>query len=294
MSNDMSSVAIEASDADFQQVVIEASKQVPVLVDFWAPWCEPCKVIGPVLEKLAGEANGRFKLVKVNMDENPMLAQALMIQSIPAVKLIVNGAVQDEFTGALPEPEILKFLEKNLPSESDQEAAAGLDEYADGDTEGAVEKFEEALQDDSENPVALIGMGNHQFEEGKPEEARAILQRVSEFDLDRLPDKAQAEKALAGLRSKLYLFDSQQASSESAVGGGNEAALGSRLHEGCGLALSGAHEAALERFLSIVQENRKFMDDAGRKAMVAVFDLLPNDSEITYNYRNKLSSLLFS
>ena len=270
---------------------------MPVLVDFWAPWCEPCKVIGPVLEKLAAEADGRFKLVKVNMDESPMLAQALMIQSIPAVKLFVNGAIKDEFLGAYPEPEIRKFLEKNLPSASDEEAESGLQQFAEGDREKALEMFEQALQEDPDNAVALIGMGNYQFDEGNLEEARAAVARVSEFDLGNLADKANAEKALAGLRAKLFLRDSLDACAAAGGGvSGGDAAddISSRLRRGCELALEGAYEASLEALLSIVAENRKFMDDIGRKGMVAVFDLLPNDSELTYAYRNKLSSLLFS
>ena len=294
MSNDMSSHAIDASDADFQQVVLEASREVPVLVDFWAPWCGPCKVIGPVLEKLAGEANGGFKLVKVNMDESPMLAQALMIQSIPAVKLFVNGAIKDEFMGAYPEPEIRNFLEKNLPSPSDQGAESGLQQFAEGDKEKALEMFQQALKEDPDNTVALIGMGNYHFDKGNTEEARGIAERVSESDLDRLPDKAEVEKSLAGLRAKLYLWDNLQACTDADNGGAEAGGLGARLREGCELALEGAHEEALKRFLSIVQEDRSFMEDVGRKAMVAMFDLLPNDSELTYGYRNKLSSLLFS
>ena len=298
MSIDMSQPVVDASDADFQQVVLEESKQVPVLVDFWAPWCAPCKTIGPVLEMLAAEAGGRFKLVKVNMDENPMLAQALMIQSIPAVKLFVNGAIKDEFLGAYPEPEIRKFLEKNIPSASDEGAESGLQQFAEGDKERALEMFQQALQEDPDNAVALIGMGNYQFEEGNLEEARAAVARVSEFDLGNLVDKANAEKALAGLKAKLFLRDSLDACADAGGGdaGGGDAAddINSRLRRGCELALEGSYEASLEALLSIVGEDRKFMDDIGRKSMVAVFDLLPNDSELTFAYRNKLSSLLFS
>ena len=126
MSNDMSNSVVDATDADFQQVVIDAPENLPILVDFWAPWCAPCKTLGPILEKLATEAQGSFKLVKVNMDENPMLAQALMIQSIPAVKLFVNGVIKDEFMGAFSEADIRSFLDQNLPSSSDLEGHIGI------------------------------------------------------------------------------------------------------------------------------------------------------------------------
>ncbi len=290
MSIDMSHQSVEATDADFQQTVLEASREVPVLVDFWAPWCEPCKVIGPVLEKLAQESGGGFKLVKVNMDENPMLAQALMIQSIPAVKLFVNGAIKDEFMGAYPEPEIRKFLEQNLPTSSDESAGSALEMYAEGQTEEAIETFEQTLAEDPDNAAGLIGLGNHMADQGNLEEAKKAAERVTDAALERLTDKAPAEKALNGLKAKIFLHECLEAAEEKKA----EDEMSVRFENACRQALQGAHEEALEGFFSIVKEDRAFHGDGGRKGMVAVFDLLPNDSPITYAYRNKLSSVLFS
>ncbi|MCZ6473763.1 MAG: tetratricopeptide repeat protein [SAR324 cluster bacterium] len=296
MSNDMSHQSVEATDADFQQTVIDQSRQVPVLVDFWAPWCEPCKVIGPVLEKLEQEKAGSFKLVKVNMDDNPMLAQALMIQSIPAVKLFVNGEIKDEFMGAYPEPEIRKFLDKNLPVSSDQNEMSALELYFQGATAEAVQIFQRTLAEDAENAEALIGLGHYMADQGQLEEARQMDARVTDAALEGLVDKTIAVKARSALQSKLFFHDmlGEDASTEVEGGASDQEGLEARFRLACQQALQGIPEEALEGFFSIVKENREFRKDAGRKGMVAVFDMLPNDSPLTHSYRNKLSSILFS
>ena len=169
--------------------------------------------------------------------------------------------------------------------------------------------FEQALAEDPDNAIALIGMGNWHFDDGNIPEARSMAERVKESDFEQLSDKSQAEKSLAELCAKLQLWDYLQACNTAQNNAAqndaaqndaaqNDAAqndaLTARMQEGCRFALEGGCQEALSRFLSIVQEDRGFMDDVGRKAMVAVFDLLPVGSELTYDYRNKLSLLLFS
>ncbi len=287
---------VDAGDANFQQVVIDASHEVPVLVDFWAPWCEPCKVIGPVLEKLAAEYQGKFKLVKVNMDENPMLAQALMIQSIPAVKLIADGAIKDEFMGASPEPEIRNFLEKNLAplAAPEDDASAGLGLLAMGDRAGALRIFQANLADKPNDAVALIGMGTLALEEGNLEQAKQALEAVVEDDLGNLSDKTVPLRFLAALRSRLFLIEQAETRNSEGEPPEAEGDIEARFTGACGNALEGGFEEALESLLKIVREDRKFRDDGGRKAMLAVFDLLPPDSELGNSFRSQLSSLLFS
>ena len=286
---------IEATDADFQQKVIDASHQMPMLVDFWAPWCGPCKTLGPLLEKLADEYDGRFTLVKVNMDENPMLAQALRIQSIPNVKLVVNGALQDEFAGAYPEPEVRRFLDHHLPSEADREAIQGIQQMDSGDLESAVERFRQTLAEDPRNAVALVGLGNYYIDQGDLEQAKAMERDVSEVELDRLPEQKAIENDLAELRAKIFLTEHAGDPSEAAAqleANGDD--LAARLPLACAQGLQGQFEPALEHLLRIVKQDRKFQGDAGRKGMLAVFALLPPESPLDGEYRQKLSSLLFA
>lgn len=285
---------LEATDATFEKVVVERSREVPVLVDFWAPWCAPCRQLGPVLEQLAVESNGKFELVKINLDENPTLAQALTIRSIPAVKLIVNGEIKDEFLGAYSEKEVRAFLEKNLPSPTDDTAITVLMRIMAGDA-GAAPVLQEILRVDPDNSVALIGWGLHHTQQGDVEQARGALKRVSETELDGLVEKALVTRSLAYLKGRVFLMEQAADGSpppESGEAGFN--GLQARLEEGCRLALAGEHERALEEFLEIVRKNRAFGGDAGRKGMLAVFDLLPEKSPLLPAYRNKLSALLFS
>ena len=279
---------VEATDQDFEVKVIEKSHQVPVLVDFWAPWCGPCRVIGPVLEKLASQSSGRFELVKVNMDESPMLAQMLQIQSIPAVKLFIDGTIQDEFMGALPEGEVERFLEHNLLAEAVEDAVLGMRMLEAGDGQGAAQVFRRVLEGEPKNPAALIGMGQALLEEGDLDAAREFVAQVNEVELEGLTERQQMEKMLTSLKARIYLTENAEPNPAGPV------ELATTFSQACQAALLGDYEAALEAFLHIVKTERKFNDDGGRKGMVAVFDLLPPNSPLTQTYRQKLSSILFA
>ena len=279
---------VEATDQDFEVKVIEKSHQVPVLVDFWAPWCGPCRVIGPVLEKLASQSSGRFELVKVNMDESPVLAQMLQIQSIPAVKLVIDGTIQDEFMGALPEGEVERFLEHNLLSEAVEDAVLGMRMLEAGDGQGAAQVFRRVLEGEPKNPVALIGMGQALLEQGDLDAAREFVALVNEVELEGLTERQQMEKMLTSLKARIYLTENAEPNRAGPV------ELATTFSQACQAALLGDYEAALEAFLHIVKTERKFNDDGGRKGMVAVFDLLPPNSPLTQTYRQKLSSILFA
>ena len=230
------------------------------------------------------EAGGRFLLAKVNMDESPNLAQALQIRSIPAVKLIVGGRLQDEFMGALPEAEVRAFLERNLAPGEDRAATATLDE---GDSASAEAAFRETLEKNPQDAKARVGLGHVLVDQGQWAEAQVLTGEIEEDD--------DLRRDLTKLRAKILLQENagvaEEARSDWEADPGNLEAL---FALACRNALSGEFEAALEGFFTIVQTDRKFKEDAGRRGMLAVFEILPEGSPLDSVYRGKLSSLLFS
>ena len=283
----------DANDQDFQAKVLERSLTVPVLVDFWAPWCGPCKVIGPALEKLAGEYAGRFELCKVNMDENPMLAQVLMIQSIPAVKLFMNAEIKDEFVGAYPEPELRRFLDVNLPTSSDTAAVEGIRLRQQGRGEDAAQAFKAVLEREPDNAVALVGMGHHHADHGELDAAKEMVTKVNAIELDRLPDAKKLAREFDALKAKLFLMEPVALARQGAPAG-EKPELEAVFLRCCELAMQGKMADALAGFLDIVRKDRKFRQDGGRKGMLAMFSLLPPDSPLIDSYRSQLSSILFA
>jgi putative thioredoxin len=166
-------MAIDVTDETFQTEVIERSKEVPVVVDLWAPWCGPCKTLGPIIEKVVDEADGKVVLVKVNVDENPAVSQAFGVQSIPLVVGLRDGQPVDGFVGAYPEEEVRRFVERLLPT-AEEETVASLVEAGD---EVSLRK---ALELDPDNEAAVVGLGELLVERGEPEEALAVLARLPE------------------------------------------------------------------------------------------------------------------
>jgi putative thioredoxin len=149
----------DVTDATFDREVIERSHSVPIVIDFWAPWCGPCRTLGPILERLAAEHRGAFVLAKINVDENPEIAGEFGIRSIPAVKAVQNGEIVDEFVGALPEAAVRQFVQRLLPTAADRAAAAGRAAEGGGDVAGALAHYRRALESDPNHPAARLGLG---------------------------------------------------------------------------------------------------------------------------------------
>jgi putative thioredoxin len=274
---------IDVGDQDFETAVIERSRTTPVVVDFWAPWCGPCRAIGPLLERLADEHGGAFVLAKVNVDEAPAVAQAFGIQSIPAVKAFRDGMLVGEFVGAQPEGTVRRLLELALPTAADTlvAEAAGLA------SAGGEAKLREALALEPRHAGALVALARLLAARDDTTEALRLLELVSPPS----PLLAEAERLAAELRTR-------------SDGAGNEAALRARLATdpddlqtrldlGRTLAALGRHEDALSELLDVVKRDRQFADDGARKAMVDLFAVLGSDHPLTDRFRGELAKALF-
>jgi len=262
---------IEVTDGTFERDVVEESFRRPVVVDFWAAWCQPCRMIGPVLEHLATEHAGEFVLAKLDVDANPQASAAFRIQSIPAVKAFVDGRVVNEFIGAVPEASIRSFLDTVLPSKADRLAAEGEEAERSGRADEAEARFEEALRDDPHHRLATLGLGRLAATRGDVDRARELLAALR-------PDP-DAERLLAALDV------SDWASPE--TNGSGPLALAERA------AAEGRFQEALDTFLAAVTNGGDGDRSEAREAMLKVFAVLGEDDPLTVEYRRKLAAALF-
>ena len=284
----------ETTTQGFVQDVIEASKTVPVLVDFWAPWCGPCRQLTPLLEKAVKAAGGSVKLVKMNIDEHPAVAGQLGVQSIPAVFAFKNGRPVDGFMGALPESQLRSFIErvagKDAFAGSVLEAAqAALDE---GDINTAAEGFAQALQQDSGNADAVAGLARCYIATGDLKRAEQTLALT--------PPSKQNAAAIVSVKAALELSRKSEASGKSDVKA-LQAAIGrdpanyqARLYLALALNGKGDRDGALEQLLAIIKADRGWNDDAARKQLVEFFNAWGPTHPASVSGRQRLSSILFS
>jgi len=278
----------------FVKDVIEESRRQPVLVDFWAPWCEPCKQLTPVLEKVVKAAKGKVKLVKMDIDKHPSVAGQLGIQSIPAVIAFVNGQPADGFMGALPESQVVAFLERltrdKIGGEAKDLLAAADAALAKGDATGAAEIYAQVLAEDSANAPALAGLVRCYVQTGALDQARQTLAMV--------PKDKENDAAVVAARAALELADQaktvgQVADLEQKVAA-NPLDHQARFDLALALNSKGRRQDALEQLITIVKRDRKWNDDGARKQLVQFFDAWGPTDEATIEGRKRLSSILFA
>jgi putative thioredoxin len=284
----------DSSERTFVADVLEASREVPVLVDFWAPWCGPCKQLTPVLEKIVREAKGAVKLVKINIDENKSIAAQMRIQSIPAVYAFRNGQPVDGFMGALKESDVRDFIKRlggdTGPSPVDELLALADEALKAGDIGSAAQAFAQILQEDPQNPAALGGLARCYLASGDTERAKQTLAMV--------PPEHQSHEAIAAVQAQLKLTDQAQAAGDVASLNAKSQAdpndHQARFDLAVALAGRGESESAIGELLEIVRRDRNWNDAAARKQLLTLFEALGAADPAVQAGRRKLSSLLFS
>lgn len=276
--------------ATFENDVINASMLAPVLVDFWAPWCGPCKTLGPMLERLEAEAAGAWKLVKVNVDENQELAAHFQVRSIPHVVAFADGRPVDQFIGVLPEGQLREFLDRLVPAGADVERHTAQTAWAAGDRKKAIDTIKAALAldpgwDDARLDLIEWLIAERRIDEAKEEDKLLSPKTTQGIDAryNALKTELDAADAAADLPPADALIDAVNAKPDDLDA---RFALANRLIAGRD------YDGALEHLLAIVVRDRAFMDDVGRKTMLSVFDLAANQPDLVSKWRRRLSAAM--
>lgn len=274
-------------DAGNIQQVLELSMQVPVLLDCWAPWCEPCKNLMPVLEKLAREYRGTFLLAKLNIDENQEIAAQLGVRSVPDVKLISQGGLVDHFQGALPEKQIREWLGRYFPAPEDAPASPeeqAAEALAAGDAATARALYEELAQQNPQHYPYQVELARALVAEGRAADARALL--------DNLPPEERDAAPARGVRASIE-FGEEAPDAEALAALGDRDDSEAQYLRALRSVANGDYETGLEALLALMKADRAWGDDAARKTLLRVFDALGADHPLTVTYRRRLFALLY-
>jgi putative thioredoxin len=283
-----SAAVFDVNEQSFEREVIQRSREVPVVVDLWAPWCGPCRTLGPLLERLAHEAKGAWVLAKLNVDENPRLAAMFKAQSIPAVKAIVNGKIAAEFVGAQPEPQVRAWLKRFAPEPAEPEP--GLLETARAleasDPREAAARYRLLLGEEPDNAEALFNLGRLLLAQGELEG----LHTLQQVPVGPFYTRAQAMLPLAEFFSLAHSGDEARLAAAVAQAPSD---LEGRYQLAAHLARRQAHSEALDQLLAIVARDRTFRDDGARKTMLGLLEALGEANPLVAPYRRKLANTLF-
>lgn len=271
---------VDVNEADFEYEVLAYSQQMPVVVDFWAEWCAPCKILGPLLEKLAQEAQGDFRLAKVNVDENPNLALRYSVRGIPAVKAFRDGKLVSEFVGVQPEPHVREFLRAIAPSQSDLTLEKGNSLLKDHQAKSAEAAFRQVLDENPDQPVALLGLAKSLLLQGKGVESNLLLRN---FPASREYTSAETLRPLAESLARFEKNEILDADNPL------EAAFNNSLR----LIVRGNEEAAMDGLLDIIRQDKRFRNGEPRMVMLGLLELLGDENPLTRQYRKELASVLF-
>jgi putative thioredoxin len=281
---------IDTRQDKFEQDVVQPSRHLPVVVDFWAPWCGPCRALGPVLEKVERDYEGKFRLVKVNSDQNPELAQRYRVRSVPYVVAFVDGKPHDAFVGALSERDVRAFVDRLLPNPSDLERRKGARLLAAGDVKGGVSALRAAVALNPGNDTARLDLAEALLVLDPPrlDEAQQVLDGLN--GLARQEARARAVQTRVESQRRVAKLPSVEALRERIARDPSD--LRARMDLAHQHIAQRAFELALEQLLAVVERDRRFEEGGPRKTMLSLFDLMADDPDVVSLYRRRLAAAL--
>jgi len=281
---------MDVSAKNFNEIVVEGSRKAPVIVDFWAPWCAPCRALTPVLEKLAAEYRGKFMLVTINSDENQDLAAQFGVRGIPNVKAFVGGKLVDEFSGALPESAVREFLDRVIPSPAEELRLQARKLYHQTkDAAKTLELLSRAVEMDPRNEPAKVDSAAVMIDLGRLEEAGRLLETLS--PLTQMDENVSALRARIAFAASAAAAPDAESLKQRIARDGDD--LDARLQLANLCVARDDYATALDQLLEIVRRDRSFRDDIARKTMLQVFSLLGNQGDLVSEYRRRLAGAMY-